>query len=101
MADDPNPAKCSEPVSLRAWLIDALALAAGSFAVYHYRPDGLAAGLIIFVGAYTLAHGLLGLNWQSLRATSQFLLVMLTPALHLVTIVMAPTASIQGLVYTF
>lgn len=32
----------------------------GAWAVFHYRPDGFAAGLIIFVGAYTLTHSLRG-----------------------------------------
>jgi hypothetical protein len=91
---DPGP-------SLREWLIDALALGIAGFAVYHYRPDDALGGLVIFVGAYTLTHSLQGLNWQSLRAISEFVLILLTPSIHLITLVMVPTASVQGLVYTF
>jgi hypothetical protein len=87
--------------SLREWLIDALALGIAGLAVYHYRPTDALAGLIIFVGAYTLTHSLQGLNWQSLRTISEFLLILLTPIIHLITLVMAPAASVQGLVYTF
>jgi len=95
------PADPERGYSLREWLIDALALGMGGLAVYHYKPEGFIGGLIIFVGAYTLTHSLQGLNWQSLRAISQFLLVLLTPMIHLGTLVMAPAASVQGLVYTF
>lgn len=101
----PTPTRAARPAdplpSLREWLIDALALGVAGFAVYHYRPDGALAGLFIFVGAYTLTHSLQGLNWQSLRAISEFLLILLTLAIHLITLVMAPAASVQGLVYTF
>jgi hypothetical protein len=100
-----NPTRAPLPAdrspSLREWLIDALALGVGGLAVYHYKPDDALAGLVIFVGAYTLTHSLQGLNWQSLRAISEFLLILLTPIIHLITLVMAPTASVQGLVYTF
>jgi hypothetical protein len=105
MTESPTPAtRSAEPArsySLREWLIDALALGIASFTVYHYKPADALAGLIIFVGAYTLTHSLQGLNWQSLRAISEFLLILLTPIIHLITLMMAPAASVQGLVYTF
>jgi len=43
---------------LREWLIDALALVVGASAVLYYQPEGFIAGLIVFVGAYTLTHSL-------------------------------------------
>jgi hypothetical protein len=96
------PADPERGYSAREWLMDALALGVAGFAVYHYRPDGFLAGLIIFVGAYTLAHSLQGLNWQSLRVFSQALLILLTPMLHLIMLMMAPVGtSVQGLVATF
>ena len=105
MTENANPAKPpAEPergYSLREWLIDALALGMGGLAVYHYKPEGFLAGLIVFIGAYTLAHSLQGLNWQSLRAISEFLLVLLTPMIHLGTLVMAPAANVTGMVATF
>src|SRR5215510_9540538 len=62
MTEDPDPAKCpADPErspSLREWLIDTLAFAMGGLAVYHYKPDGFLAGLIMFVGAYTFTHSL-------------------------------------------
>ena len=97
-----RPADPERSYSLRAWLVDFLAIGIGALAVRHYRPDGFLAGLIVFVGAYTLAHSLQGLNWQSIRTISQALLVLLTPLLHLSMLMMAPVGtSIQGLVATF
>jgi hypothetical protein len=97
-----RPANPARSFSLREWLIDCLAIGIGGLAVYHYRPDGFLAGLIVFVGAYTLTHSLQGLNWQSLRIFSQALLVLLTPLLHLTMLMMAPVGtSVQGLVATF
>ncbi|WFU20792.1 hypothetical protein [Bradyrhizobium sp. CB3481] len=97
-----RPADPERSYSLRAWLVDFLAIGIGALAVYHYRPDGFLAGLIVFVGAYTFAHSLQGLNWQSIRAISQALLFLLTPVLHLSMLMMAPVGtSIQGLVATF
>ena len=58
-----RPADPERRYSLHAWLIDALALGMGALAVFHYQPEGFAAGLIVFVGAYTLTHSLQGLNW--------------------------------------
>ncbi|KRQ98893.1 hypothetical protein CQ12_23655 [Bradyrhizobium jicamae] len=105
MTENATPAKPSaDPArgySLREWLIDALALGMGGLAIYHYKPEGLLAGLIIFTGAYTLTHSLQGLNWQSLRAISEFLLILLTPTIHLGMLVMAPAASVPGMVATF
>jgi hypothetical protein len=102
MTATPTPANRPErSYSPREWLIDALAFGMAGFAVYHYRPDNFLAGLIIFVGAFTLTHSLQGLNWQSLRAISECLLILLTPAIHLITLAMAPAASVQGLVCTF
>jgi hypothetical protein len=39
-----HPADAERPASLREWLIDALALAVGGLAVFHYKPDGFIAG---------------------------------------------------------
>ena len=48
MTENPNPAKRpADPErgsSLRAWLIDALALGMGGFAVFYFQPDGFVAG---------------------------------------------------------
>jgi len=97
-----RPADPEHSYRLRAWVIDFLAIGVGGLAVYHYRPDGFLAGLIVFVGAYTLAHSLQGLNWQSIRVFSQALLILLTPLLHLGMLMMAPVGtSVQGLVATF
>lgn len=97
-----RPADPTHRYSLREWLIDFLAIGIGGLAVYHYRPDGFLAGLIVFIGAYTLTHSLQGLNWQSLRVFSQALLVLFTPLLHLIMLMMAPVGtSVQGLVATF
>jgi hypothetical protein len=97
-----RPADPARSYSLREWLIDFLAIGAGGLAVWHYRPDGFLAGLVVFVGAYTLAHSLQGLNWQWLRVFSQTLLVLLTPLLHLAMLMAAPVGtSVQGLVATF
>jgi len=97
-----RPADPARSYSPREWLMDFLAIGTGGLAVYHYRPDGFLAGLIVFVGAYTLTHSLQGLNWQSLRVFSQALLVLLTPLLHLTMLMMAPVGtSVQGLVATF
>jgi hypothetical protein len=87
---------------LREWLIDALALGMGVLAVFHYQPEGFAAGLIVFVGAYTLTHSLHGLNWVWLAGICELLLVWLAPVIHLGTLMMVPTGtSATGLVFTF
>jgi len=106
MTENPNPAKRpADPEhgnSLRAWLIDALALGMGALAVFHYRPEGFAAALIVFVGAYTLTHSLHGLNWVLLAGICELLLVWLAPAIHLGTLMLVPTGtSATGLVFTF
>jgi hypothetical protein len=85
---------------LREWLIDALALGMGALAVFYYKPDGFIAGLIVFVGAYTLTHSLQGLNWKLLAGICEVLLILLAPAIHLGTVAMAK-ASFTGLVFTF
>jgi hypothetical protein len=96
------PAKPERGTSLRAWLIDALALGMGALAVFHYQPDGFAAGLIVFVGAYTLAHSLQGLNWALVAEICEILLVWLAPAIHLGTLMMVPAGTTaMGLVFTF
>lgn len=105
MTENSKPANhLSDPERRRettlAWLIDALALAAGLLAVFHYKPDGLLAGIIIFVGAYTLAHSLQHLNWAFLGTVSGFLLAPLAAVIHLYTLVSAP-AGFTGLVFTF
>jgi hypothetical protein len=106
MTENLNPAKRpADPEhgnSLRAWLIDALAIAMGALAVFHYQPDGFAGGLIVFVGAYTLTHSLHGLNWVFLAGICEVLLVWLAPVIHLGTLMMVPTGtSATGLVFTF
>jgi hypothetical protein len=106
MTENSKPANCpADPErgnSLRAWLIDALALGMGALAVFYYQPDGFSAALIVFVGAYTLTHSLHGLNWVLLAGICELLLVWLTPAIHLGTLMMVPTGtSAMGLVFTF
>ena len=86
-----RPADPERGSSLREWLIDALALGMGGLAVFHYQPDGFAAGLIVFVGAYTLTHSLQGLNWVWLAGICELLLVWLAPVIHLGTLMMVPT----------
>jgi hypothetical protein len=106
MTENSNPEKRpADPEhgnSLRAWLIDALALGMGALAVFHYRPEGFAAALIVFVGAYTLTHSLQSLNWVLLAGISEVLLVWLAPVIHLGTLMMVTTGtSATGLVFTF
>ena len=106
MTENPNPEKRpADPErgnSLRAWLIDGLAIAMGALAVFHYQPEGFVAGLIVFVGAYTLTHSLHGLNWVLLAGICELLLVWLAPVIHLGTLMMVPTGtSATGLVFTF
>jgi hypothetical protein len=97
-----RPADPERGNSLRAWLMDALALGMGALAVFHYQPDGFAAALIVFVGAYTLTHSLHGLNWGLLAGICEILLAWLAPAIHLGTLMMVPTGtSATGLVFTF
>ncbi|WP_456624624.1 hypothetical protein [Bradyrhizobium sp. URHC0002] len=97
-----RPADPERGNSLRAWLIDALALGVGALAVFYYRPEGGLAGLIVFVGAYTLTHSLHGLNWKLLAGICEVLLVWLAPAIHLGTLMMVPAGtSAMGLVFTF
>jgi len=88
--------------SPRAWLIDALALGVGGFAIFYFKPDGVVTTIIIFVGAYTLTHSLQGLNWVLLAGISEVLLGWLAPVIHLGTLMMVPTGtSATGLVFTF
>lgn len=106
MTDSANPenrpADPERRYTLREWLIDALALGVGALAVFHYQPEGFAAGLIVFVGAYTLTHSLQGLNWVSLAGICELLLVWLAPVIHLGTLMMVPVGtSATGLVFTF
>ena len=104
MTENSNPKNGSgEPEhgnSLRAWMIDALAMAMGALAVLHYKPEDFLAGLIVFVGAYTLTHSLRGLNWKLLTGICEFLLIVLAAVIHLGTLATAP-ASFTGLVFTF
>ena len=72
----------------------------GVLAVFYYKPEGFIAGLIVFVGAYSLTHSLQGLKLEIARAICEFLLILLTPAIHLATLAKAP-ASFTGLVFTF
>ena len=74
----------------------------GGFAVFYFQPDGFAAALIVFVGAYTLTHSLHGLNWVLLAGICEILLGWLAPVIHLGTLMMVPTdTSATGLVFTF
>ena len=96
-----HPADPERRHTLREWVVDALALGGGALAVFHYKPEGLAA-LIVFVGAYTITHSLQGLNWASLAGMSDTLIVLLAPVIHLGTLMMVPTGtSGTGLVFTF
>jgi len=106
MTENTKPAICpADPEhgnSLRAWLIDVLALGMGALAVFHYHPEGFVAALIVFVGAYTLTHSLHGLNWVLLAGICEILLLWLAPAIHLGTLMMVPTGtSAASLVFTF
>jgi hypothetical protein len=88
--------------SPREWLIDALALGVGGFAIFYFKPDGFVATVIIFVGAYTITHSLHGLNWVLLAGICDLLLVWLAPVIHLGTLMLVPTGtSATGLVFTF
>jgi hypothetical protein len=60
---------------------------------FPYKPEGFAAGLIGFVGAYTLTHSLQGLNWKLLAGICEILLVWLAPVIHLGTLMMVPTGT--------
>ena len=96
------PADPERRYSMCEWLIDALALGVGGFAIFYFKPDGFVATLIIFVGAYTLTHSLQGLNWKLLAGICEILLVWLAPVIHLGTLMMVPTGtSTTGLVFTF
>ena len=96
------PADPERRYSMRGWLIDALALGVGGFAIFYFKPDGFVATIIIFVGAYTLTHSLQGLNWVLLAGISEVLLGWLAPVIHLDTMMMVPTGtSATGLVFTF
>jgi hypothetical protein len=105
MTKNSNPEQRPDPERghcLRAWLIDALALGMGGFAIFYYQPEGFVAGLIVFVGAYTLTHSLHGLNWVLLAGICELLLVWLAPVIHLGTLMMVSTGtSATGLVFTF
>ena len=97
-----RPADAARRYTLREWLIDALALGAGGLAVFHYQPEGFIAGIIVFVGAYTLTHTLQGLNWKWLAGICELLLVCLAPVVHLGTLMLVPVGtSAKGLVFTF
>ena len=106
MTENSNPEhRPGEPEhhnKLGEWLIDALAPGVGTLAVFYYQPEGFIAGLIIFVGAYTLTHSLQGLDWKLLAGICELLLIWLAPAIHLGTLMMVPTGtSATGLVFTF
>ena len=97
-----RPADPERRYGLREWLIDALALGVGGFAIFYFKPDGVVTTIIIFVGAYTLTHSLQGLNWKLLVGICEILLVWLAPVIHLGTLMMVPTGtSAMGLVFTF
>ena len=97
-----RPADPERRYGLREWLIDALALGVGGFAIFYFMPDGFVATIIIFVGAYTLTHSLRGLNWVWLAGICEVLLVWLAPVIHLGTLMMVPAgSSAAGLVFTF
>jgi hypothetical protein len=92
---DPEPRR-----TLREWLIDVLALVMGGLAVLYYKPDGFIAGLLVFVGAYTITNQLHAVNSKSLAGICQILLAWLAIVIHLTTLMTAPT-SFTGLVFTF
>jgi hypothetical protein len=101
-----NPAPANRPADpeprrpLREWLIDALALGMGGLAVLYYKPDGFIAGLIVFVGAYTITNLLHAVNLKSLAGICAILLAWLAIVIHLTTLMTAPM-SFTGLVFTF
>jgi hypothetical protein len=104
MTENSNPEKSPGDLErrhdkLREWLIDALAMAVGALAVFHYKPEGMVATIIVFVGAYTITSVLQGLNWILLAAICEILLAGLGVPIHLGTLAMAP-ASFTGLVFT-
>ena len=107
MTENPTPAnRPADPERgdslLRTWLIDVLALGMGGLAVFHYKPEGFIATMIVFVGAYTFANVLQGLNWRSLAGICEILLVWLAPVIHLGTLMMVPVGTgATGLVFTF
>ena len=75
----------------------------GALAVFSYQPEGVLAGLIVFVGAYTLTHSLQGLNWKLLGGNSaKSCSSWLAPVIHLGTLMMVLAGtSVTGLVFTF
>jgi hypothetical protein len=104
MTENTNQVKHSaEPARgdrLRACLIEMLAFGLGALAVFRYKPEGILAEFIVFVGAYTIASSLLHVLF--LAALGQLLLTMLTPAIHLYTLAIVPVGtSGTGLVFTF
>jgi len=102
MSENANPENRPADPERRYTLRDALALGVGALAVFYYKPEGFAAGLIIFAGAYTLTHSLQGLDWKLLAGICEILLVWLAPVIHLGTLMMVPTGtSAMGLVFTF
>ena len=95
-----RPAESEPRRTPRERLIDVLALAMGGLAVFYYKPDGFIAGLIVFVGAYTITNQLHAVNLKSLAGICQVLLAWLAIVIHLTTLMTAPT-SFAGLVFTF
>lgn len=47
----------------RGWFVDALSIAAAALAVFHYNPDGVIATIVVFIGAYAVAHYLGDVIW--------------------------------------
>jgi hypothetical protein len=47
----------------RKWFVDALSLAAAAVAVFHYNPDGVIVTIVLFIGAYAVAHYLGDVIW--------------------------------------
>jgi hypothetical protein len=69
----------------REFLIDALSLAMGTLAVFHYEPKGTLAGVIAFAGGYVIAKLLVELLWSCSGA----LLGVLSVLIYMATLVMA------------
>jgi hypothetical protein len=95
-----HPAEPARGDRLRACLIEMLAFGLGALAVFQYKPEGILAEFIVFIGAYTIASSLLHVLF--LAALGQLLLTVLTPAIHLYTLAIVPVGtSGTGLAFTF
>src|SRR5258705_6801056 len=103
MPESSNPEKCRgdplgdperRPNKTRAWMIDALSMAAALLAVFHYKPEGMVATVIVFAGAYCVANALHHLLWPLLPV----LLGGLSVLIYLCTISVASRAGVPAMV---